>query len=57
MRRWKTPEESRADTNKVADIKPDIVKFHFDDPPANMSAETWAAIIEEAHKRSLQPAL
>jgi len=56
VRRWKTPEESRADTNRVADVKPDIVKFHFDDPPANMSAETWGAIIEEAHKRGLRVA-
>jgi imidazolonepropionase-like amidohydrolase len=56
VRRWKTPEESRVDTNKVADVKPDIIKFHFDDPPANMSAETWGAIIEEAHKRGLRVA-
>ena len=56
VRRFKTPEESRKDVNRVADLKPDIVKFHFDDPPANMNAETWGAIIEEAHKRKLRVA-
>ena len=54
VRRFKTPDEARKDTNRVADLKPDIVKFHFDDPPANMSAETWGAIVEEAHKRGLR---
>lgn len=56
VRRFKTPEEARADVNRVADLKPDIVKFHFDDPPGNMNAETWGAIIEEAHKRGLRVA-
>ena len=56
VRRFKTPEESIANTNRVADLKPDIVKFHFDDPPANMSAETWGAIIDTAHKRGLRVA-
>jgi imidazolonepropionase-like amidohydrolase len=56
VRRFMTPAESTADTNRVADLKPDIVKFHFDDPPANMSAETWGAIIDTAHKRGLRVA-
>jgi imidazolonepropionase-like amidohydrolase len=56
VRRFKTPDEARKDTNRVADLKPDIIKFHFDDPPANMSAETWGAIVEEARKRGLRTA-
>jgi imidazolonepropionase-like amidohydrolase len=56
VRRFKTPEEARKDTNRVADLKPDIIKFHFDDPPGNMSAETWGVIVEEAHKRGLRVA-
>jgi imidazolonepropionase-like amidohydrolase len=56
VRRFKTPQEARADTNRAADLKVDVIKFHFDDPPANMSAETWGAIIEEAHKRGLRVA-
>ncbi len=56
VRRFKTPEEARKDTNRVADLKPDIIKFHFDDPPGNMSAETWGVIVDEAHKRGLRVA-
>ena len=54
VRRYKTAQESRAETNRVADIKPDIIKLHFDDPPGNMDVETWGAIVEEAHKRGLR---
>ena len=54
VRRFKTAQEARAETNRVADTKPDIIKLHFDDPPGNMDAETWGAIVEEAHKRGLR---
>ena len=54
VRRFKTAQEARAETNRVADIKPDIIKLHFDDPPGNMDAETWGAIVEEGHKRGLR---
>jgi len=54
VRRFKTPQESRTATNRLADLKVDIIKLHFDDPPANMSAETWGAIVEEGHKRGLR---
>ena len=54
VRRFKTAQESRAEANRVADIKPDIIKLHFDDPPGKMDAETWGAIVEEAHKRGLR---
>lgn len=53
VRRFKTPAESRADVNRVADLKPDLVKLHFEDPPLTMDAETWGAIIDEGHKRGL----
>ena len=57
VRRWKTPEESRKDTNRVADLKVDIIKFHFDDPPnVIMDAPTWGAVVEEAQKRGLRTA-
>ena len=34
--------------DRVADLKVDVVKFHFDDPPNAMTAETWGAIIDQA---------
>lgn len=56
VRRMKTPEDARKDVDRVADLKVDAVKFHFDDPPNNMSAETWGAIVEQAHTRGLRVA-
>jgi len=56
VRRFKTPEEARADTARVAAIKPDIIKMHFDDPPGNMDEATWTAIFEEATKRGYRVA-
>jgi imidazolonepropionase-like amidohydrolase len=56
VRRWKTPEEARKDVDRVADLKVDVVKFHFDDPPNNMAPEVWGAIVEQAQKRGLRTA-
>jgi imidazolonepropionase-like amidohydrolase len=56
VRRWKTAEEARKDVNRVADLKVDRIKFHFDDPPARMADDVWPAIIDEAHKRGLRVA-
>lgn len=56
VRRWKTAEEARKDVNRVADLKVDRIKFHFDDPPARMGDDVWPAIIDEAHKRGLRVA-
>jgi imidazolonepropionase-like amidohydrolase len=54
VRRWKTPEEARKDVDRVADLKVDLVKFHFDDPPNKMAPEVWGAIVEQAKKRGLR---
>lgn len=54
VRRWKTPEEARKDVDRLADLKVDVVKFHFDDPPNKMAPEVWGAIVEQAKKRSLR---
>lgn len=56
VRRMKTAEDARKDVNRVADLKVDRIKFHFDDPPARMSDDVWPAIIDEAHKRGLRVA-
>ena len=56
VRRMKTAEDARKDVNRVADLKVDRVKFHFDDPPARMSDDVWPAIIDEAHRRGLRVA-
>jgi imidazolonepropionase-like amidohydrolase len=56
VRRMKTADEARRDVDRVADLKVDVVKFHFDDPPNKMAPEVWAAIIEQAHRRGLRVA-
>jgi len=54
VRRLGTPEEARTDVNRVADLGVDVVKFHFDPSPNDMSPETWGAIVEQAHARNLR---
>jgi imidazolonepropionase-like amidohydrolase len=54
VRRWKTAEEARKDVDRLADLKVDVVKFHFDDPPNKMAPEVWGAIVEQAQKRGLR---
>jgi imidazolonepropionase-like amidohydrolase len=54
VRRMKTPEDARKDVDRVADLKVDVVKFHFDDPPNAMAPETWGAIVEQAKKRGMR---
>ena len=54
VRRMETPEDARNDVNRIADLGVDVVKFHFDAPPNDMSPETWGAIVEQAHARGLR---
>jgi imidazolonepropionase-like amidohydrolase len=56
VRRGKTGEEARKAVDRVADLKPDIIKMHYDGPPDGISAETGNAIIDQAHKRGLRVA-
>jgi imidazolonepropionase-like amidohydrolase len=56
VRRLKTEEQARKAVDRVADLKPDIIKMHYDGPPDGISAETGNAIIDQAHKRGLRVA-
>jgi imidazolonepropionase-like amidohydrolase len=56
VRRMKTADDARKDVDRVADLKVDVVKFHFDDPPNKMAPDVWPAIIEQAHTRGLRVA-
>ena len=54
-----TPEEARADVRKLAPHRPDMVKMWVDDfwgQYPKMKPETYAAIIDEAHKQHLRVA-
>ena len=56
VRRLKTGDEARKQVDRVADLKVDYVKMHYDGPPDGISAETGNAIIDQAHKRGLRVA-
>jgi len=50
----KTPEEARKSVDRLADLKVDVIKFHIDGNPNDMTTETWSAIIDEAKKKGLR---
>ncbi len=55
-----TPEAARAMTNKVADMKPDLIKIRVDDnlgASRKMPEPAWRAVIEQAHARKLPVAV
>jgi len=50
----KTPEEARKSVDRLADLKVDVIKFHINGTPNDMTTDTWSAIIDEAHKKGLR---
>jgi imidazolonepropionase-like amidohydrolase len=54
-----TPEEARLEVDKVAALKPDLVKIRVDDnlgTTAKMTPAVYQAVIDQAHKRGLKVA-
>ncbi|OFW40032.1 MAG: hypothetical protein A3F70_08930 [Acidobacteria bacterium RIFCSPLOWO2_12_FULL_67_14] len=54
MRNLKTPEEGRATVNRRVEQKADRIKFHLDGNAAQMTPDTYGAIIEQAHTHGLR---
>ena len=50
----KTPEEARKSVDRLADLKVDVIKFHINGNPNDMTTETWSAIIDESKKKGLR---
>ena len=50
----KTPDEARKSVDRLADLKVDVIKFHINGTPNDMTTDTWSAIIDEAHKKGLR---
>ena len=50
----KTPEEARKSVDRLADLHAHVIKFHINGNPNDMNRETWSAIIDESHKKSLK---
>jgi imidazolonepropionase-like amidohydrolase len=53
----KTPEEARKSVDRVADLKADIIKYHINGTPNDMTPDIYGAIVDEAHKRGLRAAV
>ena len=49
----KTPEEARASVDRLADAKADLIKYHINGRPADMTPEIYGALVDEAKKRNL----
>ena len=55
----KTPEEARQAVNRVAAMKPDVIKIRVDDnlgTTSKMTPDVYRAVIDEAHARGLRVA-
>jgi imidazolonepropionase-like amidohydrolase len=53
----KTPEEARKSVDRLADLKVDVIKFHINGTPNDMTRDVWSAIIDESHKKGLRTAV
>ena len=53
----KIADEARKSVDRLADLKVDIIKFHINGNPNDMTTETWSAIIDESRKRRLRTAV
>jgi len=50
----KTPEEARKSVNRLADLKVDLIKYHINGNPNDMTPDTYGALVDEAQKKSLR---
>jgi imidazolonepropionase-like amidohydrolase len=48
-----TPEDARKSVDRLADLHVDLIKFHINGVPTDMTPDVWGAIIDEAHKKQL----
>ncbi len=44
----KTPEEARKSVDRLADLKADIIKYHINGTPNDMTPDMYGAIVDEA---------
>ena len=53
----KTPDEARKSVDRLADLKVDVIKFHINGTPNDMTPDVWGAIIDESRKKGLKTAV
>src|SRR5438094_7528157 len=50
----KTPDEARKSVDRLADLKVDIIKFHINGNPNDMTPDIYGALVDEAKKKGLR---
>jgi imidazolonepropionase-like amidohydrolase len=50
----KTPEEARKSVDRLADLKVDVIKYHINGNPNDMTPDTYGALVDEAKKKGLR---
>ena len=53
----KTPEEARQSVDRLANLKVDIIKYHINGNPNDMTPDIYGALVDESHKRGLRTAV
>jgi imidazolonepropionase-like amidohydrolase len=52
-----TPDEARKSVDRLADLKVDIIKYHINGNPNDMTPDVYGALVDESHKRGLRTAV
>jgi imidazolonepropionase-like amidohydrolase len=50
----KTPEEARKSVSRLADLKVDVIKYHINGNPNDMTPDIYGALVDEAKKKGLR---
>jgi imidazolonepropionase-like amidohydrolase len=53
----KTPEEARKSVDRLANLKVDIIKYHINGNPNDMTPDVYGALVEQSHRRGLRTAV
>jgi imidazolonepropionase-like amidohydrolase len=50
----KTPEEARKSVDRLADLKVDLIKYHINGNPNDMTPDIYGALVDEAKEKGLR---
>ncbi len=50
----KTPEEARKSVDRLADLKVDVIKYHINGTPNDMTPDIYGALVDESKKKGLR---
>src|SRR5438046_9497688 len=50
----KTPEEARKSVDRLADLKVDVIKYHINGTPNDMTPDIYGALVDESKQKGLR---